>query len=213
MLSVEQVRTRLAFDYRVVRHMNGSIFDAEAYATTDDLAHRRDPITGDEGEQAKKYRVRFRVPTLIGPGSFAPETEIGFDLGVREYPTAEPLTWVLSDHLPFSPHFKAGAPICLGEIWAEARGHMLLGSLLVHVARLLNWDEVARGGGYVGWNRAAIAYHAEHFRGRPLNPDLRYPSLPLELTHGLSSEPLFSATRAVAAARQGLFVPTGRARP
>jgi len=70
------------------------------------------------------------------------------------------------------------APVCLGETWLNAEGAMLLGQLFVHIAKLLNWDEVGRGSGYSGWNGEAIAYHKRVYGDKPLNPDLRYPSVP-----------------------------------
>lgn len=216
MLTPSQLRTRLAFDYQVANRMAGTIFEVQAFASTADLVARRDLIDDEaEAHRATKYRVTFSVPTLIGPGQFAPETEIGLDLSVRGYPASEPLTWVQSSHVPFSPHFKKGAPVCVGEIWRDARGHMLLGSLLVHIARLLNWDEVARGGGYVGWNSAAVEYHARTYGDGPLDPALVYPSLPLELTHGLqSTDDLFRPLRGVAVVDGAqLFRPASQARP
>ncbi|MGH9188535.1 MAG: hypothetical protein ACRD0Q_00650 [Acidimicrobiales bacterium] len=217
MLSPAELRTRLAFDYEVASRMVGRVFDLQAFASTADLAARRNPVEDEtEGHRATKYRVLFSVPTLVGPGQFAPETEVGIDLSVRGYPIAEPLTWVQSSHVPFSPHFKKGAPVCIGEIWREARGHMLLGSLLVHIARLLNWDEIARGGGYVGWNPAAVAYHAEVYGQGALDPDLVYPSLPLQLTHGLlAPEDLFTPRRGGGrdADGLGLFTPARRIHP
>lgn len=184
MLSVHELRKRLELDFIVVERMNGDLLRAEAYRTHDDLAQRRNRIVAAvDGHEATRYRVAFAIPTLVGPGTFASSTEIGFDLGVPSYPHAEPATWIISPHVPYSPHFRRGFPVCIGEIWQLAQGRMLLGSLLVHVARLLNWDEVARGGGYVGWNAEAIAYHQRHYQGRPLNADLRYPTLPAEITH------------------------------
>lgn len=183
-LTPEEQRTRRAFDWRVIQRMNGVCFGAVAYRSMDDLVKRRNAITSEaDAEHAVVYRVRFDVRTLIGAGTFADSTEIGFNIGAREYPGGDPITWIISPHVPYSPHFKAGHPVCLGEDWRQAGGLMLLGSLLVHVARLLNWDEAARGGGYVGWNGTAIEYHRSHYGTSPLNPAMRYPALPTKITH------------------------------
>ncbi len=139
-----------------LRHAR-ALFDFEAYRTSADLESSSDPVarTADAGE-ASKYRMTLRVPTLIGPGEFRPETVFGVDLDVRDYPLAEPLTWIISDPVPWSPHFQKGSPICIGaEFWTARKGHVTLGDLVIHVARLLNWDEKGRGGGYVGWNPEA----------------------------------------------------------
>lgn len=187
-------RARLRLDFEVVARMNGDVFHAAAYASMADLAKGREPIeSGDRAGHASAYLVEYFVPTLIGPGRFAETTSISVDLNVADYPYGEPATAIASPHVPFSPHFRAGMPVCTGEIWREHHGRMLLGSLLVHIARLLNWDEQLRGGGYEGWNGEAIAYHRANYGSRPLNPGLRYPALPTEITHGQPAReaPLF----------------------
>lgn len=193
-LTPEQLRSRLRFDFQVCQRLFGNILTGEAYRTTTNLEQRRNPVTLlDEGQFARKYRVDFHVKTLIGQGQFANTTTIGFDLDVPNYPFDEPITWLISSHVPYSPHFKSGSPVCIGEIWRAAEGHLLLGQLFIHIARLLNWDEVARGGGYQGWNGEAIAYHKRVYRGRPITENLHYPMLPTEIVYGLDSSPSFSA--------------------
>jgi hypothetical protein len=218
-LTPAQLQSRRRLDYRIVRVMAGEVLRPEAYRTAEDLEHRTNPITSErDGHLATKYLVTFRVPTLIGPGRFAEETAIGFDLAVRDYPYAEPHTWIVSKHVPYSPHFRAGYPVCIGEVWCEEEGRWLLGHLLRHIARLLNWDEVARGGGYVGWNRDAVAYHRRVYNDRPLDPGLRYPVLPLAVTHNATTqrhEELFTPRlpASVALPWSELFTQGGRARP
>ena len=201
MLSPQQLASRLRLDHQVVAAMNQVVFDATAYSSRLALAAGHDPIGPDRSAEATAYRVEFTVPTLIGPGQLAPTTTVGVDLNVRDYPYAEPSIFLIGDQVPYSPHFKAGMPVCIGEIWTEARGNLLLGQLLVHIARLLNWDETIRGGGYEGWNGEAIAYHRAHYGSRPLNPELRYPTVPVAITHGVSPQPLF-APATVAMARR-----------
>lgn len=65
---------------------------------------------------------------------------------------------------------------------------MLAAQLLVHVMRLLNWDEPDRGAHYVGWTPAAARYWRDVLHARPISPDLEYPVLPAEITHGVESE-------------------------
>jgi hypothetical protein len=96
---------------------------------------------------------------------------------------AYPQTWLISEPIPWSPHFSQGRPICMGkEFWPARMGHVTLGHLVIHVAMMLNWDEKGRGPGYDGFNRPALDYHAEHYQGRSLDPDLCYPRLPDWLT-------------------------------
>lgn len=180
-LTPEELKSRLRLDFQVFQRMQGTIFTGEAYRSKVDLDGRRNPITSvDQGHLATKYRVDFHVKTLIGPGRFANLTTIGVDLEVGNYPNAEPATWVITKPVPYSPHFKEGYPVCLGETWERSKGWMLLGQLLVHTAKLLNWDEIGRGGGYAGWNRAAIDHHQQVYHGRPITPDLVYPMVPPE---------------------------------
>ncbi len=187
-LSPEQLGKRLQLDYRVCHYMFGTVFSGEAYRTAQDLEQRTNRIISlNEGHLAKKYRIDFYVKTLVGPDQFSDLTSISFDLDVPNYPYTEPATQILSAQVPYSPHFRQYSPVCIGEIWTRANGHMLLGQLLVHIAKLLNWDEVGRGGGYIGWNGAAIEYHRRVF-GRPLNEKLRYPVLPSDV-YGIPDTP------------------------
>ncbi len=181
-LSAAERASRNAFDFQVVSAMSGTTWTATAYATTHDLERRARAVTREQdGARASKYLVSFAVPTLIGPGRFAETTVVGFDTDVGDYPYSEPLTWIACDHVPYSPHFRKGSPVCIGPLWRAAEGRMLLGQLFNHVARMLNWDERLEPG-YGGWNPAAVAYHRRHY-GRPLNPGLRYPPLPVGITH------------------------------
>ncbi len=149
-LSPDELRSRLKLDYIVCRRMFGEVFSGEAYRTTSDLQRLKDPIMSpDDGHYARKYRIDFHVKTLIGPGRLTDLTTIGLDLEAGNYPYEEPRIWIISSHIPYSPHFKKNA-VCTGDIWERSEGRMLLGELLVHIARLLNWDVRSRG--YEGWN-------------------------------------------------------------
>ncbi|HXM58935.1 MAG TPA: hypothetical protein VOB72_26275 [Candidatus Dormibacteraeota bacterium] len=197
-LTQEQLQSRLRFDWHVLSEMWDPVVVGWAYASTSHLERRWDPVESiAQAHRATKYRVDYHVPTLIGPGTFAPVTTIGFDLAVGDYPYQPPATWVVSEHIPYSPHFRRGAPVCIGDFWEAGRGQVLLAHLVIHVARLLNWDEVLRGGGYVGWNREAIEYWRRHYQ-RPLNPGLRLPSLPSHLTHGTDAVALFEPVEGAA---------------
>lgn len=214
-LSPQQRTQRYAFDFQVVQAMNDGganekgegVFHAEAYRSMADLEARRNPIIAvAEATQATKYRVDFRVPTLAGRNqSLQPVTTIGFDLAAGNYPYNPPSSWIIGA-VPYSPHFRKGAPVCDGELWREAKGKMLFGQFLVYVAQLLNWDEKQRGGGYVGWNGDAIALHREKYGDRSISPGIRYPSLPSHLTHGVDPRAgLFGTAAPIAAATAGLF--------
>jgi len=186
----KELAQRRQFDFRVVSDMQSPIFRFQAYRTTADLEFDRNRITSvEEATAASKYKMTLRVPTLTGPGEMSEETVFGVDLDVSDYPLTEPAMWVISRPIPWSPHFADGRPICIGaEFWLAREGHVTLGHLVEHVARMLNWDEKGRGPGYRGWNGEAIDYHKKHYRGRALNPQLVYPALPAWL-YGTEAEP------------------------
>jgi|SRR5215472_12308045 len=213
-LTAQQLRSRYALDYRVVTALDGPVIAVRAFRSSRDLESNRNPITTpDDGHLAQRYRIDYHVPTLIGPGRWQQTTSVGFDLfSADNYPFGEPVTSVISAETPYSPHFRKGAPVCIGEFWQEANGQLLLAHLVLHVARLLNWDEVARGGGYQGWNGEAIRYHREHYGNRALNPDLKLPVPPVHLTHdALDDALLFSSGHGAVPRRNDddLFAPAG----
>lgn len=184
----EELANRLRFDHRILTDMRCPTFAFESYRTSWDLDRRSGAIdAGGETGEARKYRFILRVPTLISPTEWAPETEIGVDVDVNDYPGRPPNTFVLSPHIPWSPHFKRGSPVCIGpEFWEGRRGHVVLGDLVIHLQRLLNWDEKGRGPGYQGWNRDAIRHHNSVLGGRPLDDSVVYARLPLWLNGGES---------------------------
>jgi hypothetical protein len=188
-----ELTERRAFDFRVLNDMRCSTFDFEAYRTMSDLERRRRQVTDPaDGGAVSKYRWNFKIRTHTSRDSFAPETEIGVNTEVADYPRVPPSTWILSSHVPWSPHFMQGAPVCIGgELWAPTGGHITLGELAINIAHLLNWDEKGRGAGYVGWNGAAIAHHKQAYKGRPIDPDVRYPILPTWLSGGPQEAPIF----------------------
>lgn len=185
--SPQQLRSRLRFDWEVASAMFGEVFDGVAYRNAEDLERQANPIANvNEADRAHYYRITYHVPTLVGRGQLQPETIVGFNTNVGGYPHSDPTTWLVpGPKTPWSPHFRAGAPVCLGSMWREAKGEMLLAVLMLHVCHLLNWDEHMESG-YAGWNPDSIKYWREQYAGGPLNPELRYPKLPTGITHGLT---------------------------
>lgn len=192
-MSRQELADRRAFDLRVLSDMRCPTFDFEAYRTLRDLESRRSVVTDPEaGSDVTKYRWIFRVRTHVSRTRFAPVTEIGVNTDVQDYPRKPPGTWILSSHVPWSPHFMQNAPVCIGpELWAQSGGHIVLGELAINIAHLLNWDEAGRGPGYVGYNGEAIQYHQRHYRGQPIDPGLHYPVLPAWLSGEPEDKPAF----------------------
>lgn len=190
-LEREDLRSRLQLDYRVVSRMYSPLMQVAAFRSVDDLRKRRNPVASDhEGELATHYLIDYHVKTLVGRGLYSDQTTVHVDLHANNnYPFSEPGCHVVGGKMPWSPHFIKGRPICLGEIWRQAQGTMLLGQLLVHIAKLLNFDEVAREPGYVGYNGEAIEYWKNVLGYLSITKNLPYPPLPLDLLYTAPASP------------------------
>ena len=190
-LDRDDLLSRLQLDYRVVSRMHSPLMQVTAYRNSEDIKKRRNPITSEqEGHLATHYFVDYHIRTMVGRGVYSDRTGVQIDLQAgNNYPFSEPGCWVVEGRMPWSPHFLKGRPICLGEIWLQAHGTMLLGQMLVHIAKLLNFDEVARGRGYVGYNGEAIEYWKNVLGYQPITKNLPYPELPDEIIHTAPPEP------------------------
>lgn len=184
-LSREDLASRRQFDWRVVRRMSIRPYKFTAHRTAQDAESGRHPIeTEDEARYALHYRADYGIRTLIGPGIYSSRTIIRVDVSHPDYPFAVPTAWVVQtgeSELPYSPHFADGVPFCNGTIW-RSDGHILLGHYLIHLARLLNWQEELSPQ-YGGYNRAAVEWWRTHLN-RPLDPHLVYPSMPVDELYG-----------------------------
>ena len=192
-------QTRLAFDYRVVMAMaeTSRLINVQAFANPHDLEKRRHPIREEtRSRTAGYYRVHYAIMSLVGRGKYHKGFDVTFDLiskgtypdkGSRNTISAGGIiATCVSRPIPWSPHFLDGiGTICLGSIWRGA-DHTLLGHVIIHVARLLNWDEAIESA-YGGWNPDAAKWWRRHLESKPLVPGLDYPTLPVGLTHGMAS--------------------------
>lgn len=188
-----ELADRRAFDLRVLSDMRCGTFDFEAYRSSSDLETRRHRVKDREaGADVAYYRWIFHIRTHIERTKFANVTEIGVNTDSTDYPRIAPAVWVLSKDVPWSPHFMKNTPVCIGsEIWGSRGGYITLGELVIHVARMLNWDESGRGPDYSGYNRDAARHHAKAYNGKPINPKVRYPVLPAWLSGAGPSQPGF----------------------
>ena len=181
----QDLASRREFDWRVIRKMNNRQCAFTAHRTPQDAANGLRPIKSEQDARlALHYRAQYRIRTLVGPGEYSACTVIRVDASSADYPFGEPTGWVVEDgagKLPYSPHFARGRPICNGSIW-RSDGHILLGHYLIHIARLLNWDEELRPG-YGGYNQAAVTWWRTNV-GQPLDPQLVYPALPIDDLYG-----------------------------
>jgi hypothetical protein len=187
-MAYDKLRGRLALDYRAMCGLSGSTMGEiiPFRNDTDAAAGRR--ASGDDGAHGlvATYDVTLHVPTLIGPGPTAKSTRLRYSLPGAQYPRAEPIVTVLSRPIPWTPHFHPSTGrVCLGpETWRA--GTILLAHLVIHCARLLNFDEAEHPRGYEGWNGAAVRYWQDTLGSGPLTPELPYPVPPLEVTHGIA---------------------------
>lgn len=204
-LTNEELASRLAFDFRIIQAIASEVVEVRAFRSRTDAEQQRSEIVDlVHGAQAVFYLARFRVRSLVGPGKFHDRFDVVIDtLAGGNFPYSEPICQVISSPLPWNPHFAVGVPICLGEIWKDAKGRMTVAALTVHVAKLLNWDEPSRGAGYAGYRPEAIKWWKDNI-GQPITVGLSYPVLPSAVTHEQPPAPnLFRA--AAAAGGESLF--------
>lgn len=187
-LSPDALQARLRFDFNVVSGLRAPWLRVLGFASVADLRGGRQAIApGAPGAAPALLLVHYGFPTLAGPGRRLPAATVEFDLlAGGNYPFTSPHVIVLPP-LPWVPrvHPTAGI-VCTGSAWGEARGQVLLAHLVVQVARLLNLDEPHTGTDF-GFQAEATDYWQTRLGGRPLNPGLQYPALPVDLTHGVSA--------------------------
>jgi hypothetical protein len=182
-LSLEDLRSRLALDYRAMRSLRGStIGRIEAFVSPTDLAAGREAAEAQGlAGLATVYRVEFRFPMRWT--RFLPlfSTRVIFQISPHDYPFGEPSAAFERGAIPFAPHVSAeSGVVCTGAAWGDANGNWLLANLVVHVMRLANYDEPCTRHGL---NSAAVAFANGSLGGRPLHPDLDYPVLDERVTH------------------------------
>lgn len=150
------------------------------HRSADDARTGRSPVTFDDGSPATHYRVTYDFDTLIAPAKRHRPTVVQVSpLANGAYPASPPSSWVVSEHVPWTPHFAANVPICHGgHVWIPYRTQLV--DYVVHIGKLLNFDEPPPAPGYHGYNGAAIAYWRDTLRFAPLDPDLRFPRIHAE---------------------------------
>jgi len=198
-LSMKNLRSRLVYDYTLMRSIEGPMIKSEAYRTMSSLRARRHAITNiNHAGEAEFYRIEYNVKALIGPGRYHNHFVCVIDsLAEGNYPASCPEAHFISKPLPWSPHvLDADGSICLGHsTWVPFE--TLFSYLVTHIAKLLNCDENLTPG-YIGWNPEAAEYWEDVLKRKPITRNLPYPVPSSELTHGIPShsnvqEPVFKA--------------------
>lgn len=189
-LSSAELASRLSLDYRTLHGLSRESLGAIRAFSAASAAARELGVAEGEVGRATMYAVEYRFPHLVGRGRTADTAVAVFDLHAGgNYPYSEPAVAFVSRPLPWSPHVHpTTGTVCIGEGWKKADGHMLLAQLVVHVARLMNFDEpdAQRSGGH--WNLSAVEFWKASLAGGPYVTDLRYPRLPVAITHGVADE-------------------------
>lgn len=174
--SPESVLNRRRNDHVLIDHLNrsGCPIEVTAHRSTADARAGRNPVAVGDPRPPAAYRATYAFDTLTGPGRRSRPTRIVIDpLANGEYPASEPVANVIGD-APWTPHFANGVPVCHGHrIWVPNRTQLV--DYVIHLGRLLNFDEPPPGKGYAGYNREAIEWWRRELDYGPLDPSLEFP--------------------------------------
>ncbi len=177
----EQIDRQRA-DHRMIGALDASpapIF-ATGHRSAEDVRANRNPVPVGDRTPPGHYRVVYDFDTLRGPGRRHRPTVVHVaPLANGAYPTTPPSAWVISEVVPWTPHFAANVPICHGgHVWTPNKTQLV--DYVVHIGKLLNFDEPPPIPGYHGYNRQAVDYWRDQMQLRPLDPDLRLPTIRAE---------------------------------
>lgn len=189
-LTPAELASRLALDYRAVVGLSReALGEIRAWNAASPTARELGAAEGEVG-RAALYAVEYRFPHLVGRGQTSDSAVAVFDLLTGgNYPYSDPAVAFVSRPLPWSPHVHPSTgTVCLGDAWKNAGGTMLLAHLVVHVARIINFDEPGAYGSGAHWNASAVEFWKASLSGGPYVRDLRYPRLPVAITHGVADQ-------------------------
>jgi hypothetical protein len=169
-------------DHRMIGALDASpepIF-ATGHRSAEDVRANQNPVRVGDRTPPSHYRVVYDFETLSGPGRRHHPTVVHVaPLANGAYPATPPSAWVISDVVPWTPHFAANVPICHGgHVWASNKTQLV--DYVVHIGKLLNFDEPPPIPGYHGYNREAVAYWRDQMHLRPLDSGLRLPTIRAE---------------------------------
>ena len=181
-LTPDQRVSRQRADHRLLNALDASDFPiaVSGHRNAEDARTGRSPVPVGDRNPASHFRVIYDFDTLRAPDVRHRPTVVHVaPLANGHYPRTAPSAWVVGDVVPWTPHFTANMPICHGErLWTANRTQLV--DYVIHIGKLLNFDEPPPPRGYIGWNRAAITYWRDKLGYRPLDPDLRYPVIRIE---------------------------------
>ena len=176
--SPESILSRRRNDHVLIEHLNQSDCPVRvtAHRSAADARAGTRPLRVGEGNPPAAYRVIYDFDTLISAGRRHRPTQILIDpLANGDYPTSEPVANVIGQ-APWTPHFANGVPVCHGHrIWVPNRTQLV--DYIIHLGRLLNFDEPPPGKGYTGYNGEAIRWWGHELNYQPLDPELKFPAI------------------------------------
>lgn len=194
-LSAAARESRLRLDERTMALINidPAPIRVSGHRNAPDAKTGANAIVPGSGPVPEHYRVIYGFDTLSGPGIRQKPTVVHIDLLANgNYPFSEPVCRTVGKVTPWTPHFHHVYPVCIGAGWPQQAsteaGRSLAVDLVLHIAKLLNFDEPAPKPGYHGYNEAAIDWWRTEHGCRPLNPALRYPNIDPNAAVGQAGE-------------------------
>jgi hypothetical protein len=176
-LTPAERRERLKTDHRMLAALDADScpIHVSGHRSAADVRTDRDPVPVGNAEPPAHFRVTYDFDTIRGPGQRHRPTVVHVaPLTSPSYPATPPSAWVVSDVVPWTPHFAARVPVCHGShVWIPYRTQLV--DYVIHIGKLLNFDEPPPIPGYHGYNGAAVDYWRETMKLAPLNPGLRFP--------------------------------------
>jgi hypothetical protein len=176
--SPNSILTRRRNDHVLIEQLNRSDcpIEVSAHRSAADARASRGPLRVGDAHPPVAYRASYGFDTLIGPGKRHRPTNIVIDpLANGDYPASEPVASVIGE-APWTPHFANGMPVCHGHrLWVPNRTQLV--DYIIHMGRLLNFDEPPPNASYAGYNRAAIDWWQRELDFGPLDPDLVFPTI------------------------------------
>jgi hypothetical protein len=174
----DRVLNRRRNDHVLIEQLNRSScpIRVTAHRSNADARANRRVLEVGENSLPTAYRASFEFDTLIGPGQRQRPTLMVIDpLANGDYPMSEPVANVIGT-APWTPHFANGLPVCHGHrLWVPNRTQLV--DYIIHLGRLLNFDEPKPNASYSGYNRAAIDWWREELGYGPLDPNLEFPTI------------------------------------
>jgi hypothetical protein len=176
--SPERILNRRRKDHVLLEELNKSACPVAVSGHRNVAEARRgeQPVEVGANVPPRAYLVVYDFDTLVGPGTRRRPTKIVVDpLANGDYPASEPVANVVGT-APWTPHFTNGRAVCHGHrVWVPNRTQLV--DYVIHLGRLLNFDEPRPGAGYSGYNGEAIAWWAKELNYQPLDPRLKFPAI------------------------------------